>query len=104
MCALGQSSYYAVLQYKSAAITELNTTISDPVLGVTDGNIGAVFTLLCVDESFPLPSATQCPHTNPDGVSQRNMHLQGLKQMIQVRGGLMSLKVSSPWLYFFLLW
>ncbi|KAF2096948.1 hypothetical protein NA57DRAFT_78537 [Rhizodiscina lignyota] len=101
--ALGQTSYWAILQYKSHAMTELNSTLADPVLGVTDGNIGAVFNLLCVDETFPLPNVEKNPSPPESEGSQRLVHLEGLKRMVQLRGGLTSLR-TNPCLYSFLLW
>lgn len=47
----GRGSYYSVTYHKSKAIEEINASLSDPTLGLTDEIIASVFTLLCVELS-----------------------------------------------------
>lgn len=103
MYALSQTTHYMILEYKSQAMTELNAALADPVLCLADGNIGAVFNLLCVDEAFPLPTSDRDAMDREVQQMQRLVHLQGLKRMVALRGGLTSLN-TSPCLQSFLLW
>lgn len=78
------------LHYKAQAISEINKLLTDPKTSVDDNNITAVFMLLCLEESQLAPGMK----AGDDGdwnESQRNIHLNGLRTMIQQRGGLAGL-------------
>ena len=68
---------------------------------ISDATIGAVFNLLCVEESLFWPFLKK----EADGVqaNQRETHLNGLRQMLQLRGGLMAIATNRI-LYSFILW
>lgn len=101
---VGRGSLDTILYHKAQAIASINSAISDPDpnLGISDANIGAVFNLLCVEESLRLPLFQQ-ETSDGDQPNQREIHLNGLRRMVQLRGGLMSIK-SNRILQAFILW
>jgi hypothetical protein len=88
--ALGSATEENVLYYKSCAISEINTMLSDNKTGTNDNNIAAVFMLLCLEESQLAP--TNKKHGDAEWSEvQRSVHLNGLKAMIEHRGGIAGL-------------
>ncbi|KAF2262585.1 hypothetical protein CC78DRAFT_311860 [Lojkania enalia] len=98
---LGVANIENPLYYKAQAISEINKLLSDPRTSIEDNNITAVFMLLCIEESQIVPGNKQ--HDGTDwSEMQRAIHLNGLRTMIQQRGGLASLG-SNKCLQVFLL-
>ncbi|KAF2191344.1 hypothetical protein K469DRAFT_656147 [Zopfia rhizophila CBS 207.26] len=81
-----------ILYYKARAISEINTNLSDPRTSIGDNNIAAVFMLLCLEESQLAPGRA---HDDSEwNEMQRAIHLNGLRTMIQQRGGLSALSAN----------
>ncbi|KAF2468082.1 uncharacterized protein BDR25DRAFT_57438 [Lindgomyces ingoldianus] len=101
---VGRGSIETILYHKAQAIAAINSAISnpDPELGISDANIGAVFNLLCVEESLLLPFFQQ-EGADEDQPNQREIHLNGLRRMVQLRGGLKAIN-SNRILQAFILW
>ncbi|KAF2835513.1 hypothetical protein M501DRAFT_998977 [Patellaria atrata CBS 101060] len=93
MCMLGRRSYYDIMYHRAQAIAEIRANISNPELALDDANIGAVFGLLCVEESLPLFQKNG--EHDEDSSSQRLTHLSGLKRMLELRGGLHALSTNK---------
>ncbi|KAF2735062.1 hypothetical protein EJ04DRAFT_222574 [Polyplosphaeria fusca] len=97
---LGAQGVENPLYYKAQAISEVNKLLSDPTTGVDDNNIAAVFMLLCLEESQTAPGNL---HDDTEwSEMQRAIHLNGLRTMIDQRGGLAALS-SNKCLQVFLL-
>ncbi|KAF2205614.1 hypothetical protein GQ43DRAFT_477206 [Delitschia confertaspora ATCC 74209] len=94
---MGASTLDQVLYYKTLAISEINSNLSKPDTSVADNNIAAVFMLLCMEESMLALSAAD-PHQSKDDLDwsekQKLVHLNGLRTMIQQRGGLAALATN----------
>jgi len=73
-----------VLAYKTEAIRHIQKLLMDPKTRVDDNNIAAVFMLLCIEESLAHDRL-------PESQAQMAAHLNGLKMMMKLRGGLASL-------------
>jgi hypothetical protein len=100
---VGRGSMDTIVYHKTQAIAAINSAISDPNpnLGISDANIGAVFNLLCVEESLLWPGLPQ--ETIEQKLNQREIHLNGLRRMVQLRGGLTAIS-SNRILQAFILW
>lgn len=88
---MGANKLEYVLYYKTKAISEINTLLSDPKTRTVDDNITAVFTLLTLEEMKLAPAAGNKKGEADWSELQRQIHLNGLKTMIQQRGGLAGL-------------
>ena len=85
--ATGSGSPQDVLQYKISAISEINHQLNDSTAQIDDNNIAAVFMLLCIEEG-----AVSSNNEDVEWATlQRKLHLDGLKTMINQRGGLSAL-------------
>ncbi|KAF2013347.1 hypothetical protein BU24DRAFT_235760 [Aaosphaeria arxii CBS 175.79] len=102
MFVFGKGSFDTIHYHKAQAIAAVNAAISDPdpLLGISDANIGAVFNLLCVEESLPHLRQLDPGEEMPN---QRQIHLDGLRRMVQLRGGLKAIH-SNRILQAFILW
>ncbi|KAF2707480.1 hypothetical protein K504DRAFT_457974 [Pleomassaria siparia CBS 279.74] len=100
----GRGSMDTIYFHKAKAIAAINTAISSPDqrLAISDANIGAVFNLLSVEESLSSPYFDQ-ERQDEDNPGQRQIHLDGLRKMVQMRGGLMAIN-SNRILQAFILW
>ncbi|KAF2115863.1 hypothetical protein BDV96DRAFT_492097 [Lophiotrema nucula] len=87
---VGATNVENPLFYKAQAISEVNKLLSDPITMVDDNNIAAVFMLLCLEESQIAPGNKSHDDTEWSEM-QRAIHLNGLRTMIQQRGGLSGL-------------
>jgi hypothetical protein len=87
---LGGASPQDALYYKAQSISEINKLLADSKTSIDDNNISAVFTLLCLEESQLAPG-NQSPDEAAWSEMQRSFHLNGLRTMIQQRGGLSAL-------------
>jgi hypothetical protein len=101
---VGRGSMETILHHRAEAIAAVNLAISslDPDRAISDANVGAVFNLLCVEESLFLPYF-QDERSHDDGPNQREIHLNGLRSMLKMRGGLQAIK-SNRILQAFILW
>jgi hypothetical protein len=78
-----------ILDYKTRAIGSINEQLLNPRTQVSDNNIAAVLILLSLEE---MKAAEQSTQSGSDwSVKQMQLHLSGLKTMIQQRGGLVGL-------------
>ena len=104
MYVMGRGTFQTLDYHKSQAIAAINAAISnpDPEIRISDANIGAVFNLLCVEESLTLPQF-QHERSEEEGPSQRMIHLNGLLKMVELRGGLRNIN-SNRCLQAFILW
>ncbi|OAL07755.1 hypothetical protein IQ06DRAFT_372680 [Phaeosphaeriaceae sp. SRC1lsM3a] len=100
----GRGSIETILYHRAQAIASINAAISHPdsSVGISDANIGAVFNLLTVEEGLLLPIFEQL-RLDEDQVNQRVIHMNGLRKMVQLRGGLMAIN-SNRVLQAFMLW
>ena len=101
---IGRGSIETVIHHRTQAIAAINFAISnpDPNVGISDANIGAVFNLFCVEESLLVPWIQQ-ERSAEEEPNQRQIHLEGLRRMVHLRGGLMALR-SNRILQAFILW
>ena len=100
----GRGPIETVLYHRAHAIASVNSALTNPDIsvGFSDANIGAVFNLLSVEESLASPYFGHLrPHD--DQPNQREMHLNGLLRMVEMRGGLMAMN-SNRILQAFILW
>jgi len=100
----GKGSIARILYHRAQAIAAVNAAISGPDVGsrISDANIGAVFNLLTVEESLQLPQFEQS-YLHEDQPKQREIHMNGLNRMIQLRGGLVAIHTHRT-LQAFILW
>lgn len=101
---VGRGSIELILHHRAQAIAGINAAIShpDPSVAISDANIGAVFNLLTVEEGLLLPIFEQ-ERIDEDQPNQRAIHHNGLRRMVQLRGGLMAMS-SNRVLQAFMLW
>jgi len=101
---VGRGSIETILYHRAQAIAAINAAISHPDMniGISDANIGAVFNLLTVEESLLLPNFEQ-ERLDEEQPNQRAIHMNGLRRMVQLRGGLMAIS-SNRILQAFILW
>jgi hypothetical protein len=96
-----RSKFDDPLYYKARAISEVNSMLSDPTTMIDDNNIAAVFMLLCIEESQLVPGSNA--EKDADWTElQRTIHQNGLRTMIQQKGGLAALS-SNRCLQIFIL-
>ncbi|PVI07361.1 hypothetical protein DM02DRAFT_498903, partial [Periconia macrospinosa] len=74
-----------ILLYKTRAVGAINSQLKDPNSRVDDNNIAAVFMLLTLEEM------TVVDDKSDQSKKERDVHRDGLKEMIQQRGGLAAL-------------
>ncbi|KAF2742593.1 hypothetical protein M011DRAFT_412324 [Sporormia fimetaria CBS 119925] len=103
MYIVGRCPMDTVIYHKAQAIAAVNAAIShsDPSIGISDATIGTVFCLLCVEEALLLPFLME--GGGKEQLDQREIHLNGLRRMLQLRGGLLELR-SNRILQAFILW
>jgi hypothetical protein len=79
-----------VLYYKARAISEINKLLGSPETMILDDNITAVFILLTLEELKLAPASSKAEAEWTE--LQRRVHLNGLRTMIEQRGGLAALE------------
>lgn len=81
-----------ILYHRLQAINAVQSNLADKTQALSDENIAAVLNLLCVEENV-LVAAMVSPsgHKIKPDPAQRRVHMDGLRQMIQLRGGIQSL-------------
>lgn len=102
MYVMGRGSFSDLVYHKTKAITAVNAALSDREAATSDANIGAVFNLLCVEESLPM-AIFQRENSDEEQPNQRQIHLNGLRKMVEIRGGLRNMN-SNRCLQAFILW
>lgn len=100
--ATGAANPLDVLHYKTETIREIHTLFDNPRRRVDDSNIAAVFMLLCLEESQLVGREDQ--EDAEWSELQRRKHLNGLKKMIELRGGLAALGRNRCLQTFILMW
>ncbi|KAF2747950.1 hypothetical protein M011DRAFT_485843 [Sporormia fimetaria CBS 119925] len=93
LLALGGSSLEGVLYYKGRAIAGVNELLSSPRTMVDDYAITAVFIFLTLEEHQLVPG-NGSPYDAQWNARQRAVHLDGLRAMIEQRGGLAALSAN----------
>ncbi|KAF2634912.1 hypothetical protein P280DRAFT_412585 [Massarina eburnea CBS 473.64] len=98
----GRGSLDLILYHRMKAVTAINLSLSsmDYNESISDANVGAVFNLMTLEETLVHIDRT---HGRDDQTDQRKVHYQGLRRMIQMRGGLLALG-SNRILQAFILW
>jgi len=101
---VGRGSVETILHHRAQAIAAVNAAISDPdaSVGISDANIGAVFNLLTVEEGL-MSSFFAQERLDEDQPTQRAIHMNGLRRMLHLRGGLKAIE-SNRILQAFILW
>jgi hypothetical protein len=100
---VGKGSSFSIVYHKAQAVAAINAALSDPELGISDANIAAVFNLLCVEESLLMPFFHDESWGEAEGPNQRMIHLNGLRRMVELRGGLRAIRTHRV-LQAFILW
>lgn len=103
---LGECSMETILDHKAKAIEAVNAALQHPDsrIGLSDANIGTVFNLLTIDEGLLSPYVRNINKEEfEDQLIKREVHLTGLRNMVQMRGGLVALS-SNRILQAFILW
>jgi hypothetical protein len=100
----GRGSIESIHYHRAQAIAAINAALSHPDgnVGISDANIGAVFNMLTVEECLSGPVFEQ-ESLNEDQPHPRAIHMNGLRKMVQLRGGLLALS-SNRVLQAFMLW
>ncbi|PVI08082.1 hypothetical protein DM02DRAFT_690515 [Periconia macrospinosa] len=98
----GKGSFQTILYHRHLAVAAINSALSNLDMddGLSDANIGAVFNLLTIEESLVHIERNRREDGQTD---QRRVHYDGLRQMIQLRGGLLAIG-SNRILQAFILW
>ena len=92
------------MQFRLQAVSAVQKNLSQHETAASDENIAAVFNLLCVEENIFLPTFDDMiggTQLRPDH-AQRLAHMDGLKTLIGLRGGVMALGKSRA-LHMFLI-
>lgn len=101
---LGKGSYESVIYHRQCTVSEINASLNDSELSIADGTLAAVFFLVCVEESMILPSLKSIRGKDAaDEPDEKLIHLNGLKRMIELRGGLKAL-TSARFVRSMILW
>ena len=81
-----RESIALALRHRASAIKAVQKNLADPVKAISDENIAAVFSLLCLEENLFSTSFSSLI-----GIQQNTAHLsahaKGLKDMLRLRGG-----------------
>jgi hypothetical protein len=101
----GKGTLDAIFRHHDEAVSAVSTTLSntDQLTHISDANIGAVFNLLTVAESIDSLPHFEHLRDNEERLNQRAVHLDGLRKMVRMRGGIDGLR-SNRILQAFILW
>lgn len=103
MFIFGKGTVKTILNHRAKAISAINKALStqDRAIRFSDANLGAVFNLLTVEEGLMMPHfKDEIPYgEQPNAV----MHLNGLREMLNLRGGLKAVGTNRI-LQAFILW
>lgn len=104
MFVFGKGTVKTILHHRAKAISAVNKALSnqDRTVRFSDANLGAVFNLLTVEEGLMMP---HFEHEIPRDERANHMmtHLKGLREMLNLRGGLSAVG-SNRILQAFILW
>ena len=89
--AMGKASLADVLNRKCQLIADINQNLSDPLNGTHDSNIYAVATLITIEDALWDPRLKAQPEQAANVMRHRKIHFNGLKRMLEMRGGLAGL-------------
>ncbi|KAK0710123.1 hypothetical protein B0T26DRAFT_861370 [Lasiosphaeria miniovina] len=84
------------MHHRLEAISSVHRDLGDAERALSDENIATVFNLLCIEENLFLHASDALAinpawrHLQPD-TAQRQVHLDGLKRMLALRGGVAQL-------------
>lgn len=104
MFIFGKGSSKTILKHRAKAISAVNKALSsqDRTIRFSDANIGAVFNLLTVEEGLMMPHFKE--EVKYDAQPNATMmHLNGLREMLHLRGGLKAVGTNRI-LQAFILW
>lgn len=93
--AMGLGPFLDISYHKARAVSAVNAMLSDPESRTSDANIGAVFNLMCVEESLNQPLIKHNETKEGEELDQRIIHLNGLKEMVRMRGGIGALESKT---------
>lgn len=100
----GKGTVKTILYHRAKTISAVNKALStqDRAVRFSDANLGAVFNLLTVEEGLMMPQfKNEIPHDEqPNAMT---MHLNGLREMLSMRGGLEAVGTNRI-LQAFILW
>ena len=102
LCILEQGSIVEIMFHRAEALAAINASLSTVEKQITNTTLLAVFTMLCIEEAFFLPEFEQEQDLS-DSLDGRQIHMSGLKRMLDLRGGLQSLDDFRT-LQAFILW
>lgn len=97
------------MHHRVRTIEAVQRNLGDPREAVTDENIATVFNLLCIEENLYLHAADQLAdnpmwlHLQPTP-AQRQMHMNGLKRMLSLRGGVGNIENARGLQAFIIRW
>lgn len=104
MFVFGKGTVSTILDHRAKAISAVNKALSmqDRTVRFSDATLGAVFNLLTVEEGLMMPHFKgEIPYDEqPNAV---NVHLNGLREMLNMRGGLQAIGTNRV-LQAFILW
>lgn len=104
MFVFGKGTVQTILHHRAKAIVSVNKALSSQDCNVrfSDANLGAVFNLLTVEEGLMMPHfRDEIPYDEQPNAMM--MHLNGLKEMLHLRGGLKAVGTNRI-LQAFILW
>ncbi|KAF3046668.1 hypothetical protein E8E12_011501 [Didymella heteroderae] len=104
MFIFGKGTVQTILDHRAKAISAVNKALStqDRAVRFSDATLGAVFNLLTVEEGLMMPQfKDEIPYDEQPNAM--NMHLNGLREMLNLRGGLKAVGTNRI-LQAFILW
>ncbi|KAH6638151.1 hypothetical protein C7974DRAFT_451445 [Boeremia exigua] len=104
MFVFGKGTVKTILDHRAKAISAVNKALSaqDRAVRFSDANLGAVFNLLTVEEGLMMPQF-RGKATRDEQPNATAMHLNGLREMLHLRGGLGAVGTNRI-LQAFILW
>lgn len=104
MFVFGKGTAKTILHHRAKAISAVNKALSsrDRNVRFSDANLGAVFNLLTVEEGLMMPHFKEEAKYD-EQPNAMMMHLNGLREMLHLRGGLKAVGTNRI-LQAFILW
>ena len=104
LLAVGKATMADVLNQKGQLISEINQALSDPLTGTCDSNIYAVSTLNTIEDALCDPRLQPESAQAAATIRHRKIHFNGMKRMIELRGGVKGLNASNRPFQMMLTW
>ncbi|KAJ8106426.1 hypothetical protein OPT61_g9545 [Boeremia exigua] len=103
MFIFGKGTVKTILDHRARAVSAVNKALSvqDRAVRFSDANIGAVFNLLTIEEGLSMPFFRE--EIQSDEQPNAAIHLNGLREMLHLRGGLNAVRTNRI-LQAFILW